>query len=212
MPFLVATLGADDSQFDTLMQVSELLAASICTLDCVDSLRLAEIFNSPVIVFACENGSGVLALQLLQELREPNLLTFIICGQSAPQIAVRAGQLGVKSILNNSLKATEIAAAVTPFMASEVKNSNWRHQRHKFLSSISNLSEHETFIMQLIAEGYPNKLIAKTLKVSQRTIEARRSKIFKKIDCNSVIELVRKLVAFTNPQAAKHMSVLETKS
>ena len=45
--------------------------------------------------------------------------------------------------------------------------------------------------MDLIVQGKPNKLIAKQLNMSIRTIESRRHEVFAKMGVESVAELVR---------------------
>ena len=45
--------------------------------------------------------------------------------------------------------------------------------------------------MKLIVQGKPNKLIAKQLNLSVRTIENRRHDVFDKMGVESVAELVR---------------------
>lgn len=55
------------------------------------------------------------------------------------------------------------------------------------------LTAREYEVMQLIAQGMPNKLCADELGVSQRTIEAHRAKIFKKLAVRNATELAYKL-------------------
>jgi DNA-binding CsgD family transcriptional regulator len=53
------------------------------------------------------------------------------------------------------------------------------------------LNDKEIAVLQLILEGHPNKAIATRLMVSQRTVEARRQKIFQKLNTKSLPYLVR---------------------
>ena len=46
-------------------------------------------------------------------------------------------------------------------------------------------------VMNLVVQGKPNKLIAKQLNMSTRTIESRRHEVFAKMGVESVAELVR---------------------
>jgi len=53
------------------------------------------------------------------------------------------------------------------------------------------LNDKEVAVLQLILDGHPNKAIATRLMVSQRTVEARRQKIFQKLNTKSLPYLVR---------------------
>ncbi len=53
------------------------------------------------------------------------------------------------------------------------------------------LSPREREVLQLIAEGYTNKTIAKTLDVSVKTVEKHRSKVMTKLDVKDLPSLIR---------------------
>jgi DNA-binding NarL/FixJ family response regulator len=53
------------------------------------------------------------------------------------------------------------------------------------------LTSSEKDVVQLVVDGAMNKMIARKLNIAERTVEARRSKIMKKLDLNSVPDLVR---------------------
>lgn len=57
--------------------------------------------------------------------------------------------------------------------------------------SIDVLSPREREVLQLIAEGNTNAVIANKLTLSVRTIEAHRARIMAKLHINSHAELVR---------------------
>jgi FixJ family two-component response regulator len=48
--------------------------------------------------------------------------------------------------------------------------------------------------MNLIVQGKPNKIIAKQLNMSTRTVESRRHEVFAKMLVESVAELVRLVI------------------
>lgn len=53
------------------------------------------------------------------------------------------------------------------------------------------LTASEKDVVQLVVDGAMNKMIARRLNIAERTVEARRSKIMKKLDLQSVPDLVR---------------------
>ncbi|OWT59004.1 response regulator transcription factor [Candidimonas nitroreducens] len=53
------------------------------------------------------------------------------------------------------------------------------------------LTPRERDVMEYVALGKPNKIIAAELGVSQRTIEAHRARIFQKMQVRNAVELAR---------------------
>lgn len=56
-------------------------------------------------------------------------------------------------------------------------------------SPFSVLTPRERDVMDYVARGKPNKIIAAELGVSQRTIEAHRARIFQKMQVRNAVEL-----------------------
>jgi len=59
---------------------------------------------------------------------------------------------------------------------------------------LSCLTPREHEVMPHIAQGTPNKLIAHEFGISQRTIEAHRARIFRKLNVRNAVELLRFLM------------------
>jgi FixJ family two-component response regulator len=55
------------------------------------------------------------------------------------------------------------------------------------------ISQREEEVLELVVQGVPNKSIATRLDVSQRTIEARRQKIYQKMNAKRLSDLIRAL-------------------
>lgn len=58
---------------------------------------------------------------------------------------------------------------------------------------LSTLTPRERDVMQYVALGMPNKIIAAELGVSQRTIEAHRARCFQKLQVRNAVELARRV-------------------
>ncbi len=55
------------------------------------------------------------------------------------------------------------------------------------------ISQREEAVLELVVQGVPNKSIASRLDVSQRTIEARRQKIYQKMNAKRLSDLIHAL-------------------
>ena len=58
---------------------------------------------------------------------------------------------------------------------------------------LDELTEREREVLQRVASGRPNKLIADELGISVRTVEVHRARVFEKMDVKSAAELAQLL-------------------
>jgi two-component system response regulator DctR len=65
--------------------------------------------------------------------------------------------------------------------------------RGQLQTRLADLTERERDVMQLVAKGMPNKLIADQLAISVRTVEVHRARVFDKMEVKSAVELANLL-------------------
>ena len=68
-----------------------------------------------------------------------------------------------------------------------------RRQTRLLQARLAELTERERAVMQLVARGVPNKLIADRLEISVRTVEVHRSRVFDKMEVKSAVALANLL-------------------
>jgi len=68
-----------------------------------------------------------------------------------------------------------------------------RREQDRLQSRLTELTERERDVMQLVARGLPNKLIADQLSISVRTVEVHRARVFDKMEVKSAVELANLL-------------------
>ena len=68
-----------------------------------------------------------------------------------------------------------------------------RRQRRELQDRVAGLTERERAVMQLVAAGLPNKLVADELQISVRTVEVHRARVFDKMGVKSAVELANAL-------------------
>ena len=62
-------------------------------------------------------------------------------------------------------------------------------------SEKAQLSSREAEILQLIAEGYPNKQIASELNISIKTVQQHRQRLMNKLNVHGIASLTRHAIA-----------------
>ncbi len=63
--------------------------------------------------------------------------------------------------------------------------------KQQVLDQFNSLSERELEVLELVAEGKMNKVVAQDLGISERTVEVHRSHIMHKLGVQTLAQLVR---------------------
>jgi DNA-binding NarL/FixJ family response regulator len=139
----------------------------------------------------------------------------IASGASAPRVIilsmyadvehlVHALQAGASGYVRKQDADTELVAALrtgtqsqpflTPTVDRDLVEEHLRRARQRSVrggEEYDPLTPREREVMQLVAEGEPNKTIAKRLGIAVRTVEAHRASIMRKLDLEDQAGLVR---------------------
>ena len=140
---------------------------------------------------------GTSGLVLFERLAERGLLSLLpvifLTGHGDVPMAVAAVKQGAfdfveKPFSNNTLvDRVELALALSAQALCERRN------REALGRALSELTEREREVMQLVVAGRPNKLIAEELGISVRTVEVHRARVFDKMNVKSAVELANLL-------------------
>jgi two-component system, LuxR family, response regulator DctR len=68
-----------------------------------------------------------------------------------------------------------------------------RSAQHNVRQRVNSLTERERNVMDLVAAGVPNKLVADHLGISVRTVEVHRARVFNKMAVKSAVDLANSL-------------------
>ncbi len=136
---------------------------------------------------------GMTGLELQQQLQANGILLAVIMvtGHGDVQMAVRAMQAGAVAYLEKPCQQAELWRNVE--LALEKNRADHEAQRHRaaIRSRLEQLTADELTVLELMLEGKPNKTIAGELDIGLRTVELRRSNVMKKMQADSLAELVR---------------------
>lgn len=186
---------------DELARESVLALAASLGLD-AESFASAEDFLSryedhrPGCIVTDLRMPGLSGLDLQDRLRARGieLPLILVTGFANVPIAVRAMHRGAVTVLEKPCNTEELAAAIREAVSRDAEQRARREQRQRVIERHQSLSKGEREVLARIIAGEPNKQIAAELGVSMRTVEFRRHNIFKKMQTDSLAELVRIMV------------------
>jgi FixJ family two-component response regulator len=119
-------------------------------------------------------------------------IPIIMTGARVPvRTVVRAMKLGAATFLEKPYPADELCATLPVAIERDRMRRRQQAYLRKAVRRLERLTPQEQEVMDLILAGLPNKVIAKRLGVSLRTVEYRRHDIFVKTETDSLPELVR---------------------
>jgi len=158
------------------------------------------------VVVADMRMAGLSGLDLLQRLKDCGctLPVVMITGYADVPLAVRAMQAGAVSFLEKPCQEKELWKGIIQALEIEKNRHSLRAHKAEIEARLASLKMEEQDVLKRLLEGQANKRIAADMKLGLRTIELRRSKIMKKMQAESLPDLVRMamLVGFLKPGGA----------
>ena len=148
--------------------------------------------DRPGCILANDRLPGMSGLDLQTELQQRGLVIPLILMTAKPetQLIVEAMRNGAVAVLDKPCAKDALWKAVETALAVDAERRYHRSRQASMEERLCSLTEQEREVMWQIVEGSPNKITARRLGVSVRTIENRRRSIFAKLGIRSVAELV----------------------
>lgn len=136
---------------------------------------------------------GLSGLELQRELTERGMRwpVILLTAFAEVPVAVQAMRAGAVMVLEKPVSPPQLNAAIEEAVARDMELRSKYGVNQAVRQRIEELSSGERQVLDMILEGKPNKTIARALDVGLRTVEARRSRVFRKLGAKSLAELVR---------------------
>lgn len=139
---------------------------------------------------------GMTGLELQRRLadRAAALPVIVITAYADVKLAVEAMQQGAVTLFEKPCRNEELWNRIREALDQSVRqheaDGRFREVRRRF----AQLSPQERDVLKRVVEGKLNKVVARELGISVRTVELRRHHLLKKMQADSVPELVRMIV------------------
>lgn len=145
--------------------------------------------------------SGLTLQQLLQE-RGISIPIVFITGHGDVSACRRAFQGGAVDFLIKPVDEQALMQSIRNGISQDIARHRTQADVSNLRNKLEQLSDREKEVLALMLEGLPNKLIARQIDLSTRTVESHRARIFIKLDAGSLAELVRRVVKLETDEAS----------
>lgn len=141
--------------------------------------------------------TGMSGLELQAELprRGIELPIIFMTGHGDVQMSVKALKAGAIDFLEKPFSHETMLASIEEACSRVYEANKQRVLATQLRQCHARLSEREREVMKHVVAGLSNRLLAKRLGISVRTIEIHRSRMMKKMGADSLPDLVRKYEA-----------------
>ncbi len=140
---------------------------------------------------------GMSGLELQERMLEQGLSmsVIVLTAFATTPTTVRAMRNGALTLMEKPCNDDELWDAIRRGLSNDRDNFELEQQRSNLKLRLESLTPKEREVLDLMISGDANKVIARKLDCSIRTVENHRQKVFQKMEADSLAELVRMAVA-----------------
>lgn len=151
--------------------------------------------SSPSVLVVDQSVEVADFLPFVRQIACENPATSVVAtgSQITVPLAVELLHHGVEWVFCKDLRMEEVVTAM-PNIIQKAKIGHEELTDHEQLIQLfAGISVRELSVLKMVLRGIPNKLIATHLNVSIRTVEARRAKVYRKLNADTLSDLVRRV-------------------
>jgi FixJ family two-component response regulator/signal transduction histidine kinase len=179
----------------------------------IEGCRVQTFPNGETFLAAFDNASigclvidvrlpGMSGLEVIRTLRQrrAKLPIIVITGEGDVATAVTAMKAGASDFIEKPVGPVDLLASISEALSySSSTGIEDKRQRDAKLR-LARLTERQREILDRVLAGQPSKVIAQDLDVSQRTVEAHRAAIMRRMQVSSLPALARLVMLAHNDQ------------
>lgn len=194
---IVFVVDDDADVRESLQALLEASAFRVQAFDSAGSFLAHGMYDGMGCLIADIRMPDMDGLQLQEELvrRKVGLPVIIVTGHGDVPLAVRAMKAGAIDFLEKPFDDKLLLSSVQRALEAAQTAQNAAAEAKRAEDRIAELTSREKQVLELLAAGRPNKVIAFELDISPRTVEIHRARVMEKMRAKSLAELVRVVVA-----------------
>lgn len=137
--------------------------------------------------------SGMELQEKLAEMGSSTPIIFVTAHGDVP-MAVEAVKAGAIDFIQKPFRDQELLDKIQHAIELDANSRAERESKEEIAARIATLTPREREVMDLVVAGKLNKLIARELGISQRTVEIHRARVMQKMQVSSVSQLVQVVI------------------
>jgi two-component system response regulator FixJ len=187
----------DQATRKSLRWLVETLGVPVQTFHCAVSFLDAYDASMPGCLVLDMMMPGMNGLELQRTLIERGIEipVIVLTGYADVPTAVRALKNGAVEFLEKPFNDDVLLEQIRKALALDTRRRSERGSLEIVRERMARLTRRESEILELVVEGLSSKEIAGRLVVSFKTVEAHRAKVMRKMEAESVAQLVRMVVS-----------------
>lgn len=146
-------------------------------------------------------GMTGLELQHALNARGWRIPAIFITGHATVPMAIAAMKAGAFDFIEKPLRDDALLESVARALRRDEAGSEARRRSADLDARAASLTPREREVLGLVAAGEPNKIIARRLGISFRTVELHRSHILEKMQARGLSDLIRMAILLERDEA-----------
>ena len=191
--FTVHVVDDDESIRSALSRLFRATGHSVRTFESAQAYLAEASPDEPgcVVLDIRMPGMDGLTLQEHMSDRGFNAPIVFVSAHGDVSTSVRAMKLGAVDFLEKPFDDEDLLDAVARAIEVDVELTKRRRTSARFRRGLEHLTSREYEVMTHVIAGRLNKVIARELDISEKTIKVHRGRVMKKMEAGSLAELVR---------------------
>ncbi len=181
---------------DSLRWLLESIQLRIETFESAEAFLASYTPNRPGCLVLDVRMPGMSGPELMDQLNRigGTIPIIFLSAHGDVPLTVRAMKGGAFDFLQKPYNNQEFLDRVRQALALDACIRDRCKQQVDYSIKLASLTTRERQIMDKVVEGQSNKIIARELDISYKTVEAHRSRLMKKMGANSIAELLQQVL------------------
>lgn len=194
---VVSIIDDDEDVRDSLVELIDSIGLQTKSyVSAINFLDEADI-NQAGCILVDVRMPGMSGIELQYKLKELGAIQplIIMTGHGDITMAVQAMKNGAFEFLQKPFRDQELLDCIAKALEKDGESRNRLQTQQVIQEMVNELTMREREVVDRVLEGKANKIIAKELEISGRTVEIHRSHAMEKLGVKSVAELVKVMLS-----------------
>ena len=189
----VHVIDDDDAVRASLRLLLESHGLVVVDYACAEAFLSDGAFDQPGCIVSDIQMPGLSGLELQDTLehRGIHLPIIMLTGHADVSSAVRSLKAGAMDFIEKPFAPQQLIDQVHAAIALDTRRHAALAEQTRIAKLLATLTPREREVLDCVAAGHSNKVVAADLRISERTVELHRGRGLRKLNVRTVAELVR---------------------